>query len=209
MCQSINHLQRKIEEPEFVETICVSHGKAWNLRYHNERMNRTRRAFWGSDIGAFQLEDWVRPESYIECTRCRVVYGKEISKIEYLPYHMRKVNSLKLLDCDTVDYNYKLADRSVLNELFAQRGKADDVLIVRNGLLTDTTIANIALFDGVNWYTPAYPLLRGTRRQNLLEHGLIRERQILVDDVSRYKKIRLFNAMIPFGKIEFETRFLY
>jgi hypothetical protein len=35
-----------------------------------------------------------------------------------------------------------------------QRGNADEIIIVRNGLLSDTSYSNIALFDGTMWVTP-------------------------------------------------------
>ena len=192
--------------PEFVETVCVEQGKALNLKRHNDRMNATRSAFWGGSVPELSLEDWIQPESYEKCTRCRVVYAQNVLKVEYFPYQMRNVQSLKLVVCDEADYRYKSTDRSLLNRLFAERGEADDVLVVRNGLLTDTTIANIALFDGEVWYTPAHPLLKGTRRQTLLEDHLIEERDIKAEDIYHYHRIRLFNAMIPFGKIDFETK---
>ena len=191
--------------PEFVETICIEQGKALNLQRHNARMNRTRKAFWGDSMKELFLEDWIQPEPYEEATRCRVVYAQEVLKVEYFPYQMRNVRSLKLVVCDEAEYRYKSTDRSLLNRLYAERGEADDTLVVRNGFLTDTTIANIALFDGAAWYTPACPLLKGTRRQALLEEGKIQERNIKAADIHRYLKIRLFNAMIPFGRIEFET----
>ena len=191
---------------EFVETICVEKGCAANLSYHNARMNRTRRDFYGDSVLKLKLEDWVCAEGYEACTRCRVVYGRDIIKVEYFPYLMRNVNSLRLVTCDDADYAYKYADRSLLNRLFEQRGDADDVLVVREGLLTDTSIANIALYDGEQWYTPAVPLLKGTRRQSLLDEGTLTERVIRAEDVHQYQRIRLFNAMIPFGKIELSTQ---
>lgn len=205
MCLSINEISRK----EFVETICVEHGMAYNLMYHNERMNRTRKVFWGDSMNDLVLEDYVFPESYVALTRCRVVYGETVLKVEYFPYQMREVKSLRLVICDEADYPYKRTDRSLLNSLYAKRGEADDVLIVRNGLLTDTSIANLALWNGTSWYTPAYPLLKGTRRQTLLEKGLIHEKDIRAEEIHKYEKISLFNAMIPFGKIEFATEHIY
>ncbi len=193
---------------EFVETICVEEGKAWNLPLHNNRLNETRRVFWGENIPTLKLEDWVCPENYAVRTRCRVLYAKEVLKVEYFPYHMRKVDSLKMVVCDDADYTFKSADRSLLNSLYEQRGEADDVLIVRHGLLTDTSIANIALYDGEHWYTPAQPLLKGTRRQSLLNEGKIYERDIKAADVGCYQKISLFNAMIPFRAIEFDAHFI-
>lgn len=87
--------------------------------------------------------------------------------------------------------------------MFAQRGETDDILIVRNELLTDTSICNIALLDGDKWYTPAAPLLYGTMREKLLSESKIRAIEIRLDSLANYQKIRLFNAMIDFGEIEF------
>ena len=89
-----------------------------------------------------------------------------------------------------------------LDSLFTRRGEADDILIVRNGLLTDTSIANIALWDGRQWHTPTRPLLKGTRRAELLDNGILTEHDIPVEKIWTYRKIRLFNAMLHFGEIE-------
>lgn len=115
---------------------------------------------------------------------------------------MRPVHSLRLICADDVDYTYKSSDREALNRLFAQRGEQDDVLIVRHGQLTDTSIANIALFDGVAWWTPRFPLLKGTRRAALLDEGIIREREIRQSDLSVFSHIRIFNALIGWGILE-------
>lgn len=69
-------------------------------------------------------------------------------------------------------------------------------LIVRRGLLTDTSIANIALFDGKDWFTPKLPLLRGTCRTALIDNGIIKEKDIRPEELSSYSFVRLFNAMI-------------
>ena len=49
-----------------------------------------------------------------------------------------------------------------------------------------------------------YPLLKGTRRAQLLLEGCVTERDILVEELEKYSRIRLFNAMIDFGEIELE-----
>ncbi len=77
---------------------------------------------------------------------------------------------------------------------------ADDVLIVKNGLLTDTSYANIAFFDGVQWLTPATPLLAGTRRQQLLEQGVITEATLHPSDLKQFKFAKLMNAMLTWAE---------
>ena len=126
---------------------------------------------------------------------------EKIEEITYVPYQRRKVSSLRLVTSDTIDYTYKSAHREELNALYAQKGMADDVLIVRNGYLTDTSIANVALYDGDTWFTPAHPLLRGTKRSEFLDRQLIVEKDIPQICLKDYSHIMLFNAMIDWKHI--------
>ena len=48
----------------------------------------------------------------------------------------------------------------------------------------------------------AQPLLKGTRRAALLDAGILTEQDIPALKIREYQKIRLFNAMLPFGEIE-------
>lgn len=188
----------------FIETIRIEKGRIANAPYHNERMNKTRRDRWG-DVPALRVEDYIDPSRYMERTRCRLTYGREVESVVFFPYSIRPVRSLRLVVCDEAEYRYKRADRSLLDKLYERRGTADDVLIVRKGLLTDTSIANIALWDGERWYTPEHPLLPGTQRRRLIDEGVIHEREIRAADLTLYRKARLFNAMIDFGEVEIDT----
>lgn len=187
----------------YIETIRIEKGRLRNIAYHDRRMNEVLREVWGVDRSV-SLETYIDASPYEERTRCRVTYGRDVESVEFFPYQIRPVHSLQLVRGGQIEYRRKRADRSELNALFACRGEADDVLIVRGGLLTDTSIANIALGDGTGWYTPASPLLEGTQRACLLDAGMIRPLDIHADDLSRFQKIRLFNAMIDFGEIEMD-----
>lgn len=97
---------------------------------------------------------------------------------------------------------YKSTDRSRLNALVAQKGNCDDIIIVKHGLLTDTSFTNLAIFDGKHWVTPRHPLLPGTKRAALLDKGMIQKADITLEDLRNANKVSLFNAMIDFGEIE-------
>lgn len=184
----------------FIETIRIEDGKVYNLDYHIERFDRTRAIFW-KDSAPIDLRALISPQSLAGVYKCRVVYGKEIEEITYVPYQMRDVSSLRLVVADTVDYTYKSTNRENLNALYAQRKTADDVLIVKDGCLTDTSICNVALYDGKMWCTPSHPLLRGTKRAELLDKKIIVEKDIPQAHLGKYSKIMLFNAMIDWGCI--------
>lgn len=184
----------------FIETVCVEDGAARNLPYHNARLNATRRHFFG-DVPEIDLSSFIGAEGRTGRVRCRVTYGERIAGVEYFPYRVRPVNRLMLVECGGMDYRYKYADRSVFEPLLAQRGVADDVLIVRDGLLTDTSFTNVALWNGTDWLTPARPLLEGTKRRYLLDRGILTAADIPVSEVANFRCICLFNAMLRFGEV--------
>jgi 4-amino-4-deoxychorismate lyase len=99
-----------------------------------------------------------------------------------------------------LNYNYKFQERTALQSLLKKAESAgfDDALIVKNGLITDTTIANIAFFDGTRWLTPALPLLQGTARARLLRSGLITPKQIAPEELEQFSHFALMNALSGF-----------
>lgn len=114
---------------------------------------------------------------------------------------MRHVHSLALIQADHIDYTYKSAGREPLNRLFALRDACDDILIVKQGLLTDTSIANIALPTAPLVHAGTSPL-KGTKRAALLEEGILQEKDIRPEDLPSFSTVRLFNAMIDWGELE-------
>jgi len=183
----------------FIETIQLLNGELLNLEFHQERFERTR-----SEELALkrhpQLGDVIQVPPGLEqgILKCRVSYQKEIELIEFEPYQAQKVRSLKMVYSDSIDYKFKYADRSELEALFQQRGDCDDILVVKNGKITDSYYANVVFWDGINWMTPDTPLLQGTLRASLLKRGMIRECRITPEDLAGYQKLKLINAMNDF-----------
>lgn len=185
----------------YVETICIKNGRVQRVKYHEARMNRTRAQLF--DAGPIKLRRLicVPNELKSELVKCRVLYNQDVQNIQYEKYTVRPIKSIKLVRQDSIDYAHKSTDRNILQELFEKRGNCDDILIVKNGLITDTYYANVALHKDGRWYTPSKPLLEGTRRAQLIEKDRIEPKQINVDELSDYDRIAIFNAMIPLGKI--------
>lgn len=182
------------------ETIRVVDGEPRHLPYHEARMTAARRALL-SLTGAVRLSPILSvPNDLRQGTvRCRVVYGRSIESVEFTPYTRRSVTSLALVHDETIDYGHKYLDRSALERLRESRGDADDVLIVRRGLVTDTSFSNIAFDDGTGWVTPAEPLLAGTARARLIAAGTLREATITPADLVRFRRAALVNAMLDPG----------
>ncbi|PKL40071.1 MAG: hypothetical protein CVV44_07600 [Spirochaetae bacterium HGW-Spirochaetae-1] len=187
------------EQALLFETVKIHCGEIIHHVYHNERMNRSRYELFGS-TNRLDLREIIDPVPH-GFLRCRVSYGEEIHAVEYFPYVMRKFQSFRILERD-ISYDYKYLNRNDIDRLFNSRDSADDVIIIRQGLVTDTSIANIAFHEGDRWITPAHPLLRGTTRQRYLDSGLLVERSITVDDTLHFSKMALLNAMLDFHIIE-------
>lgn len=179
------------------ETICCENRQLKNLSYHEARLNRTRRELWGFTDHWNLNELIIIPDSLgHEIHKCRLSYGKDIEIIKWEPYTQRTIQKIQRVYHDNIDYRYKYEDRNELNTLFAQRKYADDILIIKDGLVTDSYYCNVAFFDGNAWLTPNSPLLPGTQRGFLLDSGIIEEAEIRESHLGKFSKVRLFNAMV-------------
>jgi len=187
---------------EFLETIRCEDGEVFHLPYHQLRYESVLNSLGAKDFK--ELSEYIDPPKK-GLYRCRVLYTTQDISVEYIPYTQRKIKKLKLVESDTIEYSKKYADRSQLDTLFSQRENADDILIIKNKKVTDTSIANIALYDGVKWFTPKEPLLKGTTRARLLDEGKIFERDILENELENFQKLALLNAMIDFDIITQEN----
>jgi len=183
-----------------VETISIIDGKASHLGYHQERLNRSQKALFDS-FSPINLNEIIKPPSSKNQLKCRIVYADKLIDISYSTYRPRVIKNLKLIESD-IDYSFKYSNREELNELYAKRGTADDILIVKNKTLTDVSFANIAFWDGYKWITPKTPLLRGTTRERLIKNGFLIQRDIKVDEIEKFKLFALMNAMIGFKPIK-------
>ncbi len=179
-----------------LETIRIEEGKAQNLPYHQARFDRSRKALFNTTSPLTLLKHIDPPQNGLY--RCRILYTDTIESVEYLLYTPKTINTLKVVTDNTLEYCYKYADRTLLNTLLSAHPNADEIIIEQNGLLTDTTIANIAFYNGSTWLTPATPLLEGTMRAHLLDKGMLQTADIRKSDLHRYTHVALMNAMLGF-----------
>lgn len=181
-----------------VETIKSENGKLLNISFHNERMIRSLYELFGhraeTDLNNIIT---VPPFAIRGLFKCRVVYDDKSMEIEFVPYKIRMVNSLKVVTDNNIHYPHKYTDRSAINKLTELKGECDDILIIQNGMVTDSSYANV-IFKNLNgnWVTPSTYLLSGTMRSALLKLGLISETRISYRDIEKYSEVRLINAMI-------------
>lgn len=202
----------------FFESISFEKGKAPLLKYHYHRMTNTIKTELSlKNIGNKQRKEM---ESFLDTTmsfltaltspsskgyfKCRVTYNPynvDNKFVKFIPYELSSIKTLQLVDGNNIIYDRKYSDRSQINRLFKKRGTADDILIVRKGMITDSSYCNILFFDGKDWVTPI-PLLPGVQRTFLLDQKIIREIPIKEEDIFKYKSFKLINALRNFDRVE-------
>jgi len=185
---------------EFLETIKILDGEIYNLSYHQKRYESVLKSLGVQEIP--KIQDFINPPEW-GLYRCRFVYSKEDADVTYHEYKKKEISTLKLIFENEIDYFHKSTDRKLLERLFEQREDADDILIIKDLYVTDTSIANIAFFtqEGI-WITPKEPLLKGTTRARLLDEGRLIEADIKVHELRTFSKVALLNAMIDFDILE-------
>jgi len=179
----------------FFETIKCNDEKIFHLNYHQNRIART--------IGLnIDLSNYIYPPSSA-LLKCKVIYDKNgIIDIVYSLYSPKEIKKFKLIFNDDILYNYKSTNRKLLNDLYDQKNNADEIIIIKNGFVTDTSIANIAIFYDNYWATPRLPLLEGTTRHRLLDKKFLIKKDITIKQLEKTKTIALMNAMIDFKIID-------
>lgn len=197
---------------QFLETVKVVDGAFIHPELHLERMRQTVKEFFCTSVQETLFQELVVPEAMSQGkVKCRILYGASVEEVEFQPYTPKRIGSLKLVDGTGIDYSHKYANRSCLTRLLQEKGECDDVLIVCNGLITDTSYSNVVLSDGSGYYTPNSYLLNGTCRQRLLAEGKVVPIKITVNNLASFEKLYLINAMlgiddeitIPVGNIQF------
>ncbi|AXH15941.1 branched-chain amino acid aminotransferase [Malaciobacter mytili LMG 24559] len=182
-----------MENKVYFETIKCEDYEIFNLEYHNKRVANTI-------AKNFDLGEYIYPLSN-KLLRCKVIYNEdEIIDINYFEYKKRQIKSFKIVNNDNISYSKKYLNREILDNIDKQG--CDEVMIFKQGYLTDTTISNIAVLVDNIWFTPKKPLLQGTTRQRYLDSGFLKQLDITFDILKKASKIALLNAMIDFDIIE-------
>ncbi len=184
----------------FLESIKIIDGKIFHLEYHQKRYENVLKFLNAKKIQ--NLQEFIKPPS-VGIYKCRLVYNEESIEVSFHRYKKRVIKSLKLIYDDEIEYTHKSTSREKLDALYRQKEEGDEILIIKKSYITDTSIANIAFKTSDDeWITPRKPLLEGTTRARLLDKGVLKEADITVDELEKFSKIALLNAMIDFDILE-------
>jgi len=183
-----------------LETIKIRNAHIYNIYYHQQRFDKTRADLYSChekiDLKEQILKSLTDTNKH-GLFRCRIVYNKDIESIDYIPYKAKKIEKLKVISSN-IEYNYKYENRSEFDSLLQENSSYNEVIIEKDGYITDTTISNIAFYDGEKWLTPKRPLLKGSMREKLLDNKFLTTADIKKQDINKYIHVALINAMLGF-----------
>lgn len=181
------------------ETVCLLEGKIQHRAYHEARYRKSYSQVFGKLPPHPLLVGLHIPEAYTQGkVKMRIDYNEKERECRFSSYTSISLTDLKLVHSSTIAYSLKHVDRSELISLWNQRGTCQDVLIVKDGWITDSSYTNIILFDGGEWWTPDTPLLVGTCRERLIQEKKITAAPIHVDELDQFTHFQLINAMRDF-----------
>ena len=179
------------------ETIRIENGILMHPEEHEKRMFRSRITLFGV-TNPFSLHQVIRiPGEFSSgIVRCRVDYGITIDEVKFTHYKLKPIKKFRIVADEKIEYPFKFSDRSALESLLKKKNNADEIILVQNGLITDTTFSNLIFYDGRNWITPSTPLLKGTCRERLIRERKIMEKKISIMELDSFIGFKIINAMI-------------
>ena len=194
----MSNLSKKYTFPLF-ESCCILNGILQNPEFHSGRFLASFQKFYGKKPTYGLYDDIDLPLEYQSGrVKLRISYGKDDKQHTLHHYEKQRVERLRLIYDNGIDYELKFEDRSDLNQLYTKKGNCDDILIIKNRCVTDTSYANIAFFNGAKWFTPSTFLLAGTKRAALLKARQIEPVHITLDNLYDYRGYQLLNALLDF-----------
>ena len=182
------------------ESICVENYQIKLSEFHQKRMDNSYLKLFNvkNKWSIKKIFESLKIESKNKY-KLRINYSQSKYSISLNKYFKKKISSLQCLELNDYSYDLKYTDRSIIEKNYKLKSLSDDILIIKNGLVTDSSYCNIVFFDGLSWVTPKYPLLKGVQRNFLLKNKIIFKKKIKVSDISKYKSFVLINSMTEFN----------
>ena len=181
----------------FIESIKIKDGQARHLDLHQDRMDRSIAEIYRTPnrlkISKI-LKNYEIPASGLY--KGRIVYDLEVRDFQIIAYQPKKIKSVRAVDGDHIEYSYKYENREVFKKLLDRNSDVDEIIIIKKGLISDSSYSNLVFWDGHHWITPSSPLLQGVQREYLLAEKKIISRKIRLSDLAKYERIGFINAMM-------------
>ena len=183
---------------QFIESIKIEDQKAFLLELHQKRVNETF-AYFGKE-GSLDLAKIFKELEHDEdgLYKWRIVYDLDRNfKTQMIPHAISEIDGFQLVENNKFEYRFKYFDRKEL-EYMKKKAKTEEIIIVQNRKITDTSYSNLLFLKEKQWFTPTSYLLNGVQRQHLLSKKAIKETEITLDNIKEFTHFQLINSLNDF-----------
>ena len=189
---------------QFIESIKIEDQEVFLLELHQKRVNATFAHFGmenSIDLAKIIKDLKIDEDGFF---KLRIDYDLNRNyKTQLIPYAVAEIDSFQLVENNTYDYAFKFEDRKEF-ERMKTKAKTEEIIIVKNNCITDTSYTNLLFLKDEKWYTPSTYLLNGVMRQHLLATKKIKETEITLQNIKEFTHFQLINSMN-----DFDDMFIY
>ena len=185
---------------QFIESIKVEDQETFLIEFHQQRVNQTF-AHFGKE-GSIDLAKIYKNLEHDEdgLFKLRIVYDLDKKfRTQMIPYAIPEIADFQLVENNSFDYSFKFEDRKEL-ERMKMKSRSEEIIIVKNHHITDTSFSNLLFLKGKEWFTPSTYLLNGVQRQSLLKQKEIKETEITLQNIKQFSHFQLINSLNDFDK---------
>ncbi|WP_284462009.1 aminotransferase class IV [Chryseobacterium sp.] len=189
---------------QFIESIKVEDQEIFLLELHQKRVNQTFSNFGKED--SIDLSKIYKNLQHDEDGLFKLRISYDLDKrirTQMIPYAIPEIHDFQLVENNSFDYSFKFEDRKELDKM-KMKSKAEEIIIVKNNHITDTSFSNLLFLKGKEWFTPTTYLLNGVQRQHLLKQKKIKEAEITLQNIKQFSHFQLINALN-----DFDDMFIY
>lgn len=185
---------------QFIESIKVEDQEIFLPEFHQKRVDQTF-AHFGKE-GSIDIAKIYKQLDHDGdgLFKLRIVYDLDKKvRTQMIPYAIPEIQDFQLVENNSYDYSFKFEDRKELEKM-KMKSKAEEIIIIKNNHVTDTSYSNLLFLKGKDWYTPSTYLLSGVQRQHLLKQKKIKETEINIQNIKQFSHFQIINAMNDFNE---------
>ena len=189
---------------QFIESIKIEDQKIFLAELHQKRVNDTFSHFGkeGSIDVAKIFKNLDIDENGLY--KLRIIYDLNKNfRTQLIPYAISEIDDFQLVENNNYDYSFKFEDRKEFEKM-KMKAKTEEIIVVKNNHITDTSFSNLWFLKEKNWFTPTTFLLNGVQRQHLLKTKKIKETEITLNNIKEFSHFQIINSLN-----DFDDMFIY
>lgn len=185
------------------ESIRIIDGKVPLLDFHQHRLNLSYSAIF-KKVNSHNLKECIEPFLKKHGTqKCRFIYNDRAYRIEIIDYQLIEPKRIGWLRIDpNFDYSFKFLERDFFNKVREVYSDYDEIILVQNNQITDSTYCNLVVYLDGQWTLPKSYLLNGVERSRIISKYNFTIKPVSIDKFLSAKEYKLINSMRPFELVE-------